>query len=572
MHLSLSVRAFIIISSIVFNLQTVVFSQPPVQGVKPIRASISGRVTIDGRPAACKRVLIAEVDMDGDAPGIGIGVGTQGRKFFSVVTDADGRYRLTGLAAGNYEANVELLRGYVPAGQQGQRSRSITIDQGKEARDIDFVLVRGGVITGRLTDSDGEPLIGARVVANKIDKVSMKSLDWTPLHYGDGTTDDRGGYRIYGLSAGSYRVSADGTRGGPMGGGWSNNSSRRYPRTYHPDVTEEERATIIEVKEGSEIGGINLNLGRKRPLYEVMGRVVDSGTGMPLSQGMINSYPIGPNGYPTESFPTTATIDSQGSFRIAGLSSGRYKLHYVSQVSDERKYLREGTIIEVKQGKITGVEVIARRTATIKGTVVFDASSNRALDDQLAGISIDAGSTRQEDNQKIYATYDSSPIGSDDSFSLSGLKPGIINLKFSSVPFGLRPRLLRIERDGVEITNAIAVKSGESIEGIRLIVAYGHGIVRGQINVEGGALPKGMKFSVSVSKQFPYEKHAEAKVNRKGQFVIEGLMDGEYIISAFNEWADKTVPAFHASQPIHVTGDRETQVTLTLRKSGGEMR
>jgi hypothetical protein len=575
MNLSLSVQAFIIISGIFCNLQSLVFAQPAARGANPHSASISGRITIDGQPAAGKKILIADVDTGWGTPGVGTGGGTQGRKYFSAVTDADGRYQLTGLPAGDYEVSVNLLRGYVPVGRQAQRSRSISLAEGKEARDIDFALVRGGVITGRLTDADGNPIIGARVLANTIDAGDgeIRSLEWTILRNGEGTTDDQGVYRIYGLPAGHYRVSADGTRQGPTGGSWTDRG-RRYARVYHPNVTEEEKAASVEVREGKEASGININLGKKRPLYEVTGRVVDSVTGEPLSQGQVKCFRIGPNGYHIGGFPTSARIDSQGNFRLAGLPPGRYGLDYsYAKDSDEKKYYREDIIIEVKQGKVSGVEVIARRAATINGTVVFDASSNRALADQLSGATISARVTRKEDDHTVSETLDSSPIGHDDSFSLSGLKPSVINLEISGAP---RPHLMRIERDGVEIPNAIAVKSGETIEGIRLVVAYGKGIIRGQINVGGGALPEGMKFRVSVYKESTFEYYGEVKVNRKGRFVIDGLMDGVYYITASGGYATEAIdgqakkpgPTFDASRRIRITGGRERQVTLTLQKRG----
>lgn len=63
---------------------------------------------------------------------------------------------------------MNLLEAYVPVLPNGRRSRSITLSDGEEARNIDFTLARGGVITGRLTGADGGPIIGARVLANPI--------------------------------------------------------------------------------------------------------------------------------------------------------------------------------------------------------------------------------------------------------------------------------------------------------------------------------------------------------------------------------------------------------------------
>src|SRR5262245_8142028 len=198
MSLDLSARTLFIVSTLFLNLQAVVLSQTPAPDIRPRTASISGRVTIGGQPAVGKKVLVADVKTGWGTPDIGSGGGgTQGRKYLSVVTDADGRYRLAGLPSGDYEVNVNLLAAYAPVGQDGRRSRSITLDDGEEARDIDFTLARGGVITGCLTDADGSPIISAVVLVNTIDNSAGRSLEWGILHNGKGRTDDRGVYRIY---------------------------------------------------------------------------------------------------------------------------------------------------------------------------------------------------------------------------------------------------------------------------------------------------------------------------------------------------------------------------------------
>jgi hypothetical protein len=53
-------------------------------------AAISGRVTIRGKPAAGKKVLVADLDTSWGTPRVASGSGTQGRKYLAAVTDAEG--------------------------------------------------------------------------------------------------------------------------------------------------------------------------------------------------------------------------------------------------------------------------------------------------------------------------------------------------------------------------------------------------------------------------------------------------------------------------------------------------
>ncbi len=87
-------------------------------------------------------------------------------------------------------------------------------------------------------------------------------------------------------------------------------------------------------------------------------------------------------------------------------------------------------------------------------------------------------------------------IASDGKFQAEGLRPGKVTFN----PYSdarLPVTLMRIERDGVRVA-AIDIGPGEQVTGVRLVFAYGTGIVRGQVTVKGGALPEGTLFFVSA--------------------------------------------------------------------------
>src|SRR5262249_23569311 len=80
--------------------------------------------------------------------------------------------------------------------------KSITLDEGESRDSVDIALVRGGVITGRVTDDEGKPLIGAGLQLLSVDEKG--DSQWRGDYKVDWETDDRGVYRIYGLPAGRY--------------------------------------------------------------------------------------------------------------------------------------------------------------------------------------------------------------------------------------------------------------------------------------------------------------------------------------------------------------------------------
>src|SRR6266850_1331117 len=114
-------------------------AQPTNTGV------ISGQVTLKTKPAPHVPMVLYG-NSAASLPNGGLGTST----------DANGVYRLTGLPAGSY-----WVKAMTPAFVEV--SRQVTIGDGETADGIDFELVKGGVITGKITDGDGYPLIEERV-------------------------------------------------------------------------------------------------------------------------------------------------------------------------------------------------------------------------------------------------------------------------------------------------------------------------------------------------------------------------------------------------------------------------
>src|SRR5262245_9003681 len=134
---------------------------------RPRTASISGRITIAGKPAANAKVAVTEVKsrnvsgiQDVSVANAGLNAGDD----YNALTDADGRYRVTSLPEGKYDVRAQL--GSCVREKQSPNmslTESVSLDEGESHENVDFALVRGGVITGRVTDANGRPLI-ARVV------------------------------------------------------------------------------------------------------------------------------------------------------------------------------------------------------------------------------------------------------------------------------------------------------------------------------------------------------------------------------------------------------------------------
>jgi hypothetical protein len=175
-------------------------------GARTPTGSISGTVTTgDTPPQAVRRAVL-------------ILTGASLTPSRSVLSDDQGRFSLVGLPAGNYTI-AAVKPGYVSATygeKQPGRGPGIVVSllAGQRHDGMHMRLIRGGVITGRIFDDGGRPFAGAPVTVMESRIVNGQQRFVTPP-VGPGAvlepravTDDRGIYRIYGLPAGEYIVSA----------------------------------------------------------------------------------------------------------------------------------------------------------------------------------------------------------------------------------------------------------------------------------------------------------------------------------------------------------------------------
>src|SRR5215204_2955815 len=119
------------------------------------------------------------------------------------VTDDNGNYRITNITPGMYMVFIKA-----PAFARADElsgEKSILVNKGETIENVDFALVRGGVITGKVTDVDGNPLIEENVYVMPAGSEERRAYY---QNINSARTDDRGIYRIFGLRAGSYTVAA----------------------------------------------------------------------------------------------------------------------------------------------------------------------------------------------------------------------------------------------------------------------------------------------------------------------------------------------------------------------------
>lgn len=329
-------------------------------------ASIGGRVTIAGKPAVNAVIIVTETVLKIDA-----GASEPPIRFQTKVrTDGDGCYLVGGLAEGRYHVRA-VLNALVDSGKafDPDSGRMVTLDEGEARENIDFPLIRGGVITGKVLDDEGAPLIAKRVRLYTLDEQGQKRA--YNLLYEMEETDDRGVYRLYGLPPGRYIISADGR-------------DARFVTTWHPDTTDEQQARIIEIKEGSEVTEVDIRFGSARKTYEAAGRVVDRETGKPVPRVYVSCMSRQVKDGASSGYSVTAVADGQGNFKALGLLPGHYQA-MVMDVLGDAGYMSEAAEFEVTNDNVSGIELKAFPGASISGFVVIEGA---AAENQLESMMI----------------------------------------------------------------------------------------------------------------------------------------------------------------------------------------
>lgn len=189
----------------------------------------------------------------------------------TVSTDAAGRFLADDLPRATYVVTAQVS-GYVLSRDPRELNRN------KPGDSVDRVMKKGGVITGTVTNSDGEPVVGVQIGATLIrDEQGRHSVStFGAARY----TDERGVYRLFGLPAGTYLVAAaPRTAGSSMLTACADDAP-----TYYPSSTRD-TAAEVSLQYGAEASGKDIRYRGERG-YAISGSIADASMADSTQQGV----------------------------------------------------------------------------------------------------------------------------------------------------------------------------------------------------------------------------------------------------------------------------------------------
>src|SRR5256714_6703138 len=300
-----------------------------------------------------------------------------------------------------------------------------------------------------------------------------------PFGNGMDRTDDRGVYRIYGLAAGLYFVSLG---AGALGLG-ALGKQRYHEQTFHPGVTDKAKATVVEIKEGAEVAGIDIRLGLASQTYKVSGRVIDAASGKPFTTAAVN-YGTAPGDMKMVSPSALGTTpNARGEFQLDSIIPGKY---HAFAWFDDSEFYSDAAPFEITTANVTGVTVKVHRGQTVSGTIVIEGDNDGEAQTRLAQLQLQASNFGEAVSAPRQLT---ARIASDGSFRLAGVQPGHLNFYVNSFFEPTKLVVLRTERGGTAQKAGVQIAAGENVNDIRGVLAVTSGKLRGGIQSTGGGAP-----------------------------------------------------------------------------------
>jgi hypothetical protein len=407
--------------------------QPPTalveSGIARGDASITGRV-IDRQSARPLEAVVITLE-----------TGNRKRKLVAL-TDAAGVYAFDGIAAAEYRVSasfgdyVTQVFGISDGVMRGPRDDLIVVERGQSRRGVDFALVRGGSLMGRVTNHDGNPLTNAQIVLTR--RMDASSYQTVALPW---RTNARGEFVAPRLHEGQYVVGAtwsdpDSPRGGALGS----------LRAYFPGVENMRDATTITLGVGEIVRGVDIVMPLSQ-LPSIKGTFVRS-----AGSGHIDAYVLD-----SGNAVKTVIVDAEGHFSTPRLPAGRYTLVARAEANDSFEAVMLTADLTVD---LHDIVLGLLPTSSVTGRVATDDGTAVPSSIQIAAALIE--SEKEIDPYRRDRTY----IGDDGVFELRGLF-GQRRIQLAGFTDGWRIERVSIGKTPVAV---IALEPGTDVQNVLVVL------------------------------------------------------------------------------------------------------
>ena len=486
--------------------------------------SVSGTVVQEITEQGLRKVLVTLTGQDQEQ-----------RRDYATSTDTLGQFRIEGVAPGEYEVSISRW-GFVRANSRTERNR-ITVIAGRDLTGLQYKMQAAGVVSGKITEADGDPLPGVTVWARPVGKsgAPLDSSGRSSEDTGEQTTNDLGEYRIPNLRAGDYMVQAQ-MHGGPgpvpdpAEHGRQNNHAV-YTLTYYPGTIEQRQAGMVRVTGGTtSIASFVLAVSRS---YRVSGNVLVAGNPQNVQMFLVS-----------QTGQTEAQqLGESGQFEFRNIMPGAY----VAQIVDMSTVGADGPLethsriigspIVVSDADVTGLELQPEASGSVSGKVRTE--EGEALDWVDLAVSLVRVVESEELPQMadLGALGGSTDLGDDGSFAIKDLAGG----KYRVFVGGHSEKARDYYLKSVTASGAEAVDSGFVVNGptnVDVVLSARSGSIEGTVmdrNGNGAAEVVVLSMPASGKLGRP-DAYVTERTDTGGHFLMRGMTPGAYLLVGLAEF------------------------------------
>ena len=488
--------------------------------------AITGRVvTDDGQPVRHATINISSVGGGGRRAGR-----------LTVVSDEDGNFQAEGLDLVPYFISA-TAPGLVLAPNKRRETNYSFVGQA-----VTVTMIRGGVITGKVTSATGDPVIRIAVRATRVrDEAGLPDNTAVGNFRPQRMTDDRGVYRLYGLAPGSYLVTA--------GGGNMNSSRQATPyhgriAIYHPSATRD-AATEVKVIGGDEVTGVDIRFRGDRG-YVISGKIngvpragsQETGTNISLRNPAIGAV-IATTFLPREG--------DQTGYAFYGAPNGEYLIMSTrGGFNDASSMSATPRRVTVNGRDVTGVDLTLAPNAAIEGTVTIEKVSSPEkcvnpresfLEEIVVRAKRDDAGEKTDPPYSFYSAMNFAGIDGKGAFAVRNLRPGRhrIDTELPSENWYLKTITMTGATPANDPRNGVTLKSGDRVDGLTITLATGAAALKGKVIPAGGSgLPPRLRAHLVPAEPLAKDdllRFAETSVESDGSFSFVNLAPGKYLIT-----------------------------------------
>lgn len=446
------------------------------------------------------------------------------------ITDEKGGFTIHDIDPGSY--TLEAVKpGYLSQIYATNSNTPITISAGDSAKDFDFKLTPQSVLSGRVLDEEGDPLVDVEVVALRSASVSSQSQR---LVKSIALTNDMGEFRLANLPSGRYFLLAAESNHAfilqePRPRNASGKPTLMLVPTYFPSVTIEESASPINLASGQIVSALKIEVKMAKPVR--LRGTISSASEIPQGLSVAIVQKQG-SSYTSRALNAVAKVKPDASFDFDAVVPGSYIL--LVNFSNERTSWFGRLPVEATNESIDDLKLPLVEGLEIHGIVQLDPAIQEAPP-SFESIYLDF---KASSGRAIRGAE--SKVNSDGTFVIKGINPVHSHLRLHNLPAGLWLKSIRAgSRDLLD--TGFEFESG-SPGPIVIILGSGLGSISGEVSDSDRVPASGATVTLFPD---PLKSHRQdlyriTTADHKGQFKIEGIAPGNYKLYAWKHFDPAT--------------------------------